>query len=198
MDNKQFFAQLITKSLNLNPWTSINRYTQYSRGCTHISLKELSQLLHTKSTHLTIRNRLPGVCPWSNAVFIIYKQYNSPYPYFNAYDLTDDTVIYTLRSTLTCLQSAFHTFPSSLISHKLVLNTEKTKCMIFSTSTSHSDYSTTFIETVISLTMSYKYLGIWLDNKLILNFHILQLCQNVNIKLGVLHRIKHCLSTWHY
>ena len=56
----------------------------------------------------------------------------------------DDTISYALGSTpaqaLIHLQSASDAPQISLLNHRLLLNAEKTKHIVFSTSTSDSDY----------------------------------------------------------
>lgn len=69
--------------------------------------------------------------------------------------------------------------------------------MVFSTSTiTDTDFSgfKTLNGTHITLTDSYKYLGIWLDSNLSFKIHIQQLTKKLKIKLGFLYRIKGCLS----
>lgn len=62
------------------------------------------------------------------------------------------------------IHSAFDASPWSLLNHRPVLNAERTKCMLFSTSTSFFGYPAikTLNSTQITLAQSAKYLGIWI------------------------------------
>lgn len=110
----------------------------------------------------------------------------------------DDTIIYTmapsLNQALEFLQDAFQTLQHSLLKLKLVLNSEKTKFMTFTRSRSNvvvptiSTLDGTFLERVTS----YKYLGIWLDDKMSFNVHIDKLLKKLRPKLGFFFRLKKC------
>ncbi len=90
----------------------------------------------------------------------------------------DDTIIYTVAQSMNqaieLLQDSFRSLQFSLIKLKLVLNANKTKYMFFTRCrtkitvppilTLEGDY--------IERVNSYKYLGIWLDERLGFNIHI--------------------------
>ncbi len=110
----------------------------------------------------------------------------------------DDTIIYTVAQSMNhaieLLQDSFRSLQFSLIKLKLVLNANKTKNMFFTRCrtkitvppilTLEGDY--------IERVNSYKYLGIWLDERLGFNIHIENLLKKLRPKLGFLFRIKKC------
>jgi hypothetical protein len=109
----------------------------------------------------------------------------------------DDTIMYTsatsVSEAITYLQSAFSVVQKSLVSLKLVLNATKTKSMIFTRSRSPINITlTTQDGTIIERVSSYKYLGIWLDDKLSLGVHIVSLLKKLRPKLGFFFHMKKC------
>jgi len=91
----------------------------------------------------------------------------------------DDTVVYTQASTILAavqeLQTAFQALQSTLLSLKLVLNTQKTKFMVFSKARVQPLDNCGLLSLdgkSIERVSSYKYLGIWIDEKLSFNEHI--------------------------
>ena len=109
----------------------------------------------------------------------------------------DDTVIYCIAYSLELaverLQLAFNILQTVLAQLKLVLNASKTKFMVFTRSL-NVDYSNLCIKTVkeaqIERVSKYKYLGIWLDDKLTFKFHIDTLASKLRQKIGFLYRNK--------
>ncbi len=101
-----------------------------------------------------------------------------PSLYCDIHYYADDTFLYstgkTFKMASTNLQSAFDVFQLSLIKHKLVLNPEKAKCMLFSRShgTDDSIGIPTLQSTQIETVDSYKYLGIWLNSRLSFWTHV--------------------------
>uniref|UniRef100_A0A3B3TFJ6 Reverse transcriptase domain-containing protein n=1 Tax=Paramormyrops kingsleyae TaxID=1676925 RepID=A0A3B3TFJ6_9TELE len=101
----------------------------------------------------------------------------------------DDTILYTSASSLleavSYLQSAFNQVQKSLVGLKLVLNAKKTKFMVFTRSHLLSEYTIlTENGAPIERVSSYKYLGIWLDDKLSFGVHIESLLKKFRPKLG--------------
>ena len=90
----------------------------------------------------------------------------------------DDTILYCTADSATLaiekLQRSFNTIQHSFNSLKLTLNDKKTKLMIFS-NTPNIDLSNLCITTTngssIEQVSEYKYLGIWLDDKLNFKHH---------------------------
>lgn len=109
----------------------------------------------------------------------------------------DDTILYTsamsLKEGIHNLQSAFSQVQKSLVGLKLVLNAKKTKLMVFTRSHSLIDFTIlTQSGTPIERVTSYKYLGIWLDDKLSFGVHIESLLKKLRPKLGFYFRLKKC------
>ena len=94
------------------------------------------------------------------------------------------------------LQSTFNEFQVALLNSKLVLNANKTKCMLFTRSLNISAYDgiRTLNGEQINFVSTYKYLGIWLDAKLSFKQHIEQLTKKIKVKIGFLYRKKSCFS----
>ena len=107
----------------------------------------------------------------------------------------DDTIIYcnadSVQLAIDKLQLAFDTLQYELFKLKLVLNAKKTKFMVFSR-TRNSDHTSLRISakngTDIEMVTEYKYLGIWLDNKLSFRTHIDNLASTLRQKVGFLYR----------
>lgn len=109
----------------------------------------------------------------------------------------DDTILYTTASSVnaafTQLQSAFNHVQTFLIELKLVLNAKKTKTMSFTQSRSSPNINVSTLDgTEIEGVSSYKYLGIWLDDKMSLGVHIESLCKKLRPKLGFFFRMRKC------
>ena len=108
----------------------------------------------------------------------------------------DDTVIYCIDSSahlaMDKLQHAFNILQEELIALKLVLNASKTKFMLFSKSkTTYNDLRIdTLNRSPIDRVSEYKYLGIWLDDKLTFKHHISELTTKLRQKIGLLYRNK--------
>ena len=93
------------------------------------------------------------------------------------------------------LHLAFDTIQNSLLGLKLVLNADKTKFMFFSRKEipkdDHPQLCTSDGRT-IERVPHYKYLGIWLDEKLNFNTHIDFLTKSLRMKLGFFYRNRSC------
>ena len=100
----------------------------------------------------------------------------------------------TAHSATETLQQDFDRLQHSLFNLKLVLNADKTKYMIFSRSSNITDdrlhHITTLTGHNIERVFEYKYLGIWLDQKLTFKFHINTLASKLKQKIGYLYRNK--------
>lgn len=86
----------------------------------------------------------------------------------------DDTILYAIASSvqeaMDTLQTVFNSLQMSLLKLKLVLNANKTK---YTHTHTHSDHTILALDgTHIERVTSYKYLGIWLDDKLSFGVHI--------------------------
>ena len=105
------------------------------------------------------------------------------------------TVQRTVYAAIRNLQCSFNALRVTLSKHKLVLNTKKTKFMLFSRST-NTDFNTVNITTLTGSNLErvtdYKYLGIWLDDKLTFKSHINKLVGKCRQQLGYLYRNKSC------
>lgn len=113
----------------------------------------------------------------------------------------DDTIIYSIAPSidkaLCNLKRDFVSIQSTFIKDKLVLNPDKTNFIIFSRSKVENPPNislTTLNGIQIKRVITYKYLGIWLDENLSFKTHIEQLSRKLKIKLGFLYRNKQCLS----
>ena len=118
-----------------------------------------------------------------------------------AHFYADDTVIYSSAPTLgeatAILQTAFNEIQRSLLELKLVLNGAKTKYMQFSRSRTLTDTVfniCTLDGSVIERVPFYKYLGIFIDEKLSFKMHITELSKKLRVKLVFFYRNKSCFS----
>uniref|UniRef100_A0A8K9X3J7 Reverse transcriptase domain-containing protein n=1 Tax=Oncorhynchus mykiss TaxID=8022 RepID=A0A8K9X3J7_ONCMY len=107
---------------------------------------------------------------------------------------TDDTILYTsgpsLDTVLTNLQASFNAIQLSFRGLQLLLNTSKTKCMLFNRSLPAP--ARLSITTLDGSDLEYvdKYLGVWLDCKLSFQTHIKHLQSKVKSRIGFLFRNK--------
>ncbi|CDQ98290.1 unnamed protein product [Oncorhynchus mykiss] len=109
----------------------------------------------------------------------------------------DDTILYTygpsLNTVLTNLQTSFNAIQHSFRVLQLLLNTSKTKYMLFNrflpaparpTSITNLDASD------LEYLDNYNYLGVWLDGKLSFQTHIKHLQSKIKSRIGFLFRNK--------
>uniref|UniRef100_A0A8K9UDU7 Reverse transcriptase domain-containing protein n=1 Tax=Oncorhynchus mykiss TaxID=8022 RepID=A0A8K9UDU7_ONCMY len=109
----------------------------------------------------------------------------------------DDTILYTsgpsLDTVLTTLQASFNAIQLSFRGLQLLLNTSKTKCMLFNRSLpapTRLSNITTLDGSDLEYVDNYKYLGVWLDCKLSFQTHIKHLQSKVKSRIGFLFRNK--------
>ena len=126
-----------------------------------------------RSSSLTVCKGVPQGSILGPLLFTMYLNYLIAlleYCFIHFY--ADDAILCAVGSTLLIalenLQSAFNIFQRSLFSHKLVLNSSKTKCMLFSRSSKPDVIPciVTFQKEQIEIVDTYKYLGFWLDSRL--------------------------------
>ena len=116
----------------------------------------------------------------------------------NIHLYADDTILYcfsdSVENSVHMLQLAFDILQKSLLDLKLVLNDEKTKFMLFTKRRILNDnfhlYTTS--GTSIERVPNYKYLGIWLDEKLTFDTHVECLVKGLRMKLGFFYRNRSC------
>uniref|UniRef100_A0A8K9Y7J5 Reverse transcriptase domain-containing protein n=1 Tax=Oncorhynchus mykiss TaxID=8022 RepID=A0A8K9Y7J5_ONCMY len=103
----------------------------------------------------------------------------------------DDTILYTsgpsLDTVLTTLQASFNAIQLSFRGLQLLLNTSKTKCMLFNRSLptpTRLSNITTLDGSDLEYVDNYKYLGVWLDCKLSFQTHIKHLQSKVKSRIG--------------
>jgi len=152
---------------------SLNWFSNYLTGRTQVVSAD-----GVRSNSLVLHKDVPQGSILGPLLFSLYV--NNIVPSFltcNIHYYADDTkysIAPTLKSAVDYLQSAFNHFQLSLIAHKLVLNSEKTKCMLFTRSNENN--SCLSIETLhgqlIETVITYNYLGIWLDSKLSFRTHV--------------------------
>ena len=123
-----------------------------------------------------------------------------PYLHCDVHYYAEDTILYSFGPTLEVatdnLQAAFNGLQLALNKLKLVLNSSKTKCMVF-TKTPNTNASSgilTLKGEQIELVTAYKYLGIWLDNKLSFKVHVEHLSKRLRGLIGFLYRNRSCFS----
>ena len=109
----------------------------------------------------------------------------------------DNTILYTsgpsLETVLTNLQKSFNAIQLSFRGLQLLLNTSKTKCMLFTQSLSapaRPTSVTTLNGSDLEYVYNYKYLGVWLDSKLSFQIHIKHLQSKIKSRIGFLFRNK--------
>ena len=154
-----------------------------------------------KSNSLLINKGVPQGSILGPLLFTLYiNNIILPSLHCDVHFYADDTILYSLGPTIEVatanLQTAFNRFQLALINLKLVLNSKKTKCMLFTRSPNTNAF--TGIYTLkgeqIERVTSYKYLGFWLDDKLSFKVHVEQLTKRLRGQIGFLYRNRSCFS----
>lgn len=78
--------------------------------------------------------------------------------------------------------------------NQLILNAEKTKCMIINENMSETSLNVIVDNVQIEVVDKVKYLGIMLDKKLTLSEHVDYMCRKISQKIGVLRKIRQNVS----
>jgi hypothetical protein len=109
----------------------------------------------------------------------------------------DDTILYTsgpaLDTVLINLQKSFDAIQHAFRELKLLLNSSKTKCMLFNRTLPVPAKLTSILTldgSRLDYVNNYKYLGTWLDNSLSFQFHINELQARIKSRIGFLFRNK--------
>ena len=98
----------------------------------------------------------------------------------------------TLQMAVSNLKSDCITLQHALLDSKLLLNSKKTKAMLFAPKSASS--SCLSIDTLDGVSVefvdTYKYLGFWLDSNLNFKHHIEVLTKKLKFTLGLVFRLK--------
>ena len=154
-----------------------------------------------KSSLLKISKGVPQGSILGPILFSLYiNEFSSSISNSRFHLYADDTVIYTVAPSvsqaLSNLQSDFHSIERAFIDLKLRLNPSKTKYIVFSRLLSSLPESgiLTLSGSPIDQVSHYKYLGIWLDDKLSYKFHVDELSKKLKCKLSFLYRNRACFN----
>uniref|UniRef100_M4AZN2 ribonuclease H n=1 Tax=Xiphophorus maculatus TaxID=8083 RepID=M4AZN2_XIPMA len=107
----------------------------------------------------------------------------------NVHMFADDTVLYCsagdAQSTITTLQQSFNDLQNEFRKHKLVLNANKTKYMIFTSDRNVDDglVLSSLDGTNIERVKKYKYLGLWIDEGLNFTDHVTTLASDLRERI---------------
>ena len=108
----------------------------------------------------------------------------------------DDITIYTTGKNVTELETELNTDLNEIYlwscSNKLVINSDKTKSMLF-TSLPQVPLNLTINFKPIDKVSSFKYLGLWLQENLKFNKHISELTNIISQSNGIIYSLKRIL-----
>ena len=113
----------------------------------------------------------------------------------------DDTVLYTacnnFQNSVNNMQRDIDSISTWCYENGISANTEKTKVMVFGSSHSLKsvpEFEILFDEVPLKTALSYKYLGVTLDNQLNFNLHVNKLIASVSAKLKQFQRMRSFLN----
>ena len=113
----------------------------------------------------------------------------------------DDTILFTannnFQKSLDCMQHDIDAIAGWCNTNGIMANTEKTKVMIFGSTSSLKHippFDLTFDNTSLQQVLSYKYLGLTLDNQLNYSLHVSKVIASVSGKLKQFQRMRGFLS----
>ena len=111
-------------------------------------------------------------------------------PLLNFLLFADDTSIYLSGKNMTSLyqtvNSELESINEWMSANYLILNVNKTKCMLFSTVSRNTNLSLMYSNKNIEMVHNVKFLGININEKLSWNYHVSQLCNTIARNVGVL------------
>ena len=79
--------------------------------------------------------------------------------------------------------------------NKLMINLEKTQCMLFENSKSFRNITITINNVSIKQIHSSRFLGVYIDDKMTWKDHISYICNKLAISISILHRVKWTLDS---
>lgn len=112
----------------------------------------------------------------------------------NVHMFADDTVLYCsagdAQSAITTLQQSFNDLQNEFRKHKLLLNANKSKYMIFRSDRNVDDglVLSSLDGTNIKKVKKYKYLGLWIDEGLSFTHHVTTLASDLRERIDSFHR----------
>ena len=108
----------------------------------------------------------------------------------------DDTTLYKSGNDIVELRNIMNTDLNNILNwsneNKLLLNTEKTKCMLFTT-LPHPHFSLTLNNIQIEKVKQFKFLGVWLQDNFKFNKHISELTSTLCKSNGLIYSLKSTL-----
>jgi exonuclease III len=215
LDNKQHCAALfvdLSKAFDtVDHHLLLNKLSLM--GFDHMSLQWFKSYLTGRSQcvkvgkiispFLDIDKGVPQGSVLGPLLFIIYinEIASTLTPFCQVHLYADDTVLHcsasNIDSAINSLQLSFHILEKQLSDLKLVLNCAKTKWILFTKARS-TDFNSLKLcstnGTTLERVTSYKYLGIWVDEKLDFKSHVKQLTKKLRIKLFFLYRNRCCFT----
>uniref|UniRef100_A0A3B3B6W1 Reverse transcriptase domain-containing protein n=1 Tax=Oryzias melastigma TaxID=30732 RepID=A0A3B3B6W1_ORYME len=157
------------------------------------------QINHSKSKYETVFSGIPQGSVIGPKLFILFiNDIHEISKKLNFLLFADDTTVYrsgeNLESVITSMEKELVVLQRWFDANKLVLNWEKTKCMIFGTRNYGENRYIKIDGTVINNVSEVKFLGVILDNKLSWKLHIDYISKKISKNIGILYKVKRILD----
>ena len=179
---------------------ALNWYTSY------LSSRQLRAKCMTNSGNSELSQKYPvtygtpqGSCLGPLLFLLFCNDLRLHLTYLSCIQFADDTTLYTSGKKIRLLECEINhdleTVSDWCKANKLMLNIDKTVCMIFPPNkTATSNMHIKILDQEISICSQTKFLGLWLDSNLSWDKHLSVICSKMKQNLGLMQKCKNYLD----